>query len=922
MRDGNRTRREVLEVIGIASLPALGVGHAGASTHPTARFSFAPASPNPGEPVAFDATGSDDDDGEIVSYEWSSPDAPFDEDGETTVHTFESAGSYTVTLTVTDDSGATDSATETVTIENERPVAEFTVSPDAPSAGETVTFESASYDPDGEIAAHEWDSADSVFEASGETATHSFGSPGTYDVTLTVTDDDGAPDTRTRTVEVGNTAPSAAFAYDPSTPAPGETVTFDGSESTDPDGDVVSYEWTSPDASLETTGRRVSYSFGSPGSYDVTLTVTDDAGATDTRTRTVTVANESPAAAFQYAPTDPGVGESVTFDGSGSTDPDGDVVSYEWTSPDSAFGARGTTVTHSFDTSGAFDVTLTVTDDSGATDTRTRTVTVANAPPSADLSVAPAEPATGETVTFDGSGSTDPDGEVVSYEWVIDGAPASGVAVSRTFDAAGEYAVELTVTDDAGATDTVATSVRVTNRAPDPAVDYAPTDVTTETAVTFDGSGSADPDGEVASYEWTFPDGTTATGPTVEHTFAEAGLRTVELGVTDDGGETATETVTVDVARAPTPTASPTATRSPTASPTATQPSTSTATPTPTPTPAPGGDTPGTDSPTPTGPGTRAAPGQSGGGGSDLPGYEVLAAAAVGALGIGGAGVWLFSQRGDDDDGSPPEVGGGESPGAGSPGSAGATGSPAQPERGVAAGNGPDAGPASAPRTDQPPSPEPAPDTGADPSTAAASGAPGESPSAPGEQPPNQPSGQQPPNQPSGQQPPNQPPGQQPPNQPSGQQPPNQPPNQPSNQPPGQQPPDQPPGQQPPNQPSGQPNDQPPNQPNGQPPGSGPPAGGGAGVPGATGPDVAAVADILGEAEQELAAADALLHSDRQRAQVRYEQAIDAYQRALSVAQDRGVDEIGVTVDGYWFESVADIRSRIADANDGLDATW
>jgi len=82
------------------------------------------------------------------------------------------------------------------------------------------------------------------------------------------------------------------------------------------------------------------------------------------------------------------------------------------------------------------------------------------------------------------------------------------------------------------------------------------------------------------------------------------------------------------------------------------------------------------------------------------------------------------------------------------------------------------------------------------------------------------------------------------------------------------------------------------------------------------------VADILGEAEQELAAADSLLHSDRQRAQVRYEQALDAYQRALSVAQNRGVDAIGVTVDGYRFETVADIRSRIADANDGLDATW
>jgi len=175
--------------------------------------------------------------------------------------------------------------------------------------------------------------------------------------------------------------PTAAFDYSPSSPQVGESVSFDGSKSTDSDGSLQSYAWDIDNDGQydDATGVTTTITFAEAGSHTVELRVTDSHGATDTVTRTISVeaSNSEPSAEFNYSPSSPQVGESVTFDGSASTDSDGSVVSYQWD-----FGGDGTVdmisvmPQYTFTEAGEYTVTLTVADDDGATDTVTRTITV------------------------------------------------------------------------------------------------------------------------------------------------------------------------------------------------------------------------------------------------------------------------------------------------------------------------------------------------------------------------------------------------------------------------------------------------------------------------------------------------------------------------------------------------------------------
>jgi PKD repeat protein len=175
-----------------------------ANLPPRARFTYSPGSPSVGQWIQFDASGSSDPDGTIVSYEWSFGDGTT-ASGVRVNKRYNSAGSYTVRLTVRDDRGATDSATKTVTVGtvNQPPQAGFTFSPASPDPGDVVHFNaSASSDPDGSITSYTWDFGDGT-TGSGVTANHAFPAAGTYTVTLTVRDNEGATDTESKTIQVG-----------------------------------------------------------------------------------------------------------------------------------------------------------------------------------------------------------------------------------------------------------------------------------------------------------------------------------------------------------------------------------------------------------------------------------------------------------------------------------------------------------------------------------------------------------------------------------------------------------------------------------------------------------------------------------------------------------------------------------------------
>jgi PKD repeat protein len=316
--------------------------------------------------ASFDGTGSSVASGTITGYSWNFGDGGTST-SSTPTHTYGSAGTYAVSLTVTDSNGDVNTVTKNVTVSaaNIPPVAQFT----STVSSLTASFDgSTSYDPDGTVAQYAWNFGDGT-TGTGETASHAYTAAGTYPVTLTVTDNDGATDSVTNNVTV--TAPPVA-AFTSGTSA--LTASFDGSSSTDASGTIQSYAWNFGDGTTA-TGVTTSHTYSSAGTYAVTLTVTDSNNATSSITQNVTVAAPLPPAASFTASTS---GLTVAVNGSGSTDPDGTIAQYAWNFGDGSTGT-GATTSHTYTSAGTYTVSLTVTDNLGATNTTTQQVTVATA---------------------------------------------------------------------------------------------------------------------------------------------------------------------------------------------------------------------------------------------------------------------------------------------------------------------------------------------------------------------------------------------------------------------------------------------------------------------------------------------------------------------------------------------------------------
>jgi PKD repeat protein len=230
----------------------------------------------PSVPVSFDATGSIDPNpgGSIVGYSWSFGDGG-QGGGLTAVHSFSAPGFYSATLTVTDDRGQTATCTpQTVIID--RPPASFTASPNPAIPGAPVAFKvSDSSDPTSTITGYSWNFGDGTF-ASGTAASHTYASPGSYLVILTVTDSLGETGT-TSTVVTVDGPPTPAFTITPNPVSAGDSVSFNATGSSHPPGVSAGYSWAFGDGGTA-SGPVVRHTYASPGSYGVTLIVVDGDG--------------------------------------------------------------------------------------------------------------------------------------------------------------------------------------------------------------------------------------------------------------------------------------------------------------------------------------------------------------------------------------------------------------------------------------------------------------------------------------------------------------------------------------------------------------------------------------------------------------------------------------------------------------------
>ena len=173
-----------------------------------------------GEEVRF-TDQSTDPDGQVVKWEWDFGDGAKSTERNPT-HKYTAKGKYTVKLTVTDDGGLTDTATEAVLVGIKPPVANFTFTPATPRVGQTVQFTDQSTDPDGKIQSWSWDFGDGT-TSTERNPRHQYAREGTYTVKLTVTDNDDLSHTVTKQITVRPGKPAVVVHCYPN-PASTETT--------------------------------------------------------------------------------------------------------------------------------------------------------------------------------------------------------------------------------------------------------------------------------------------------------------------------------------------------------------------------------------------------------------------------------------------------------------------------------------------------------------------------------------------------------------------------------------------------------------------------------------------------------------------------------------------------------------------------
>jgi PKD repeat protein len=256
-------------------------------------FTITPSSPTDHQNVLFDAsTSTAPSNNPIVSFAWNFGDGSTGS-GRTASHSFNTAGTYVVTLTVADQYGRAASTTQTVDVAGGTgPTASFLTSPASPHIGDNVNFNaSASLATAGRtIRSYAWDFGDGTLKTTtGPTTTHDFVTAGVFTVTLVVTDDAGHTGVATSPVTITTDAPTADFTFSQLPPNAAHTMQFNSSGSTAATGrTIASYAWDFGDGGSSTLASP-SHAYAAGASYNVTLSVTDSTGKVGRVTKTVQV---------------------------------------------------------------------------------------------------------------------------------------------------------------------------------------------------------------------------------------------------------------------------------------------------------------------------------------------------------------------------------------------------------------------------------------------------------------------------------------------------------------------------------------------------------------------------------------------------------------------------------------------------------
>ena len=555
-----------------------------------------------GAVVSMDGSASKDSDGGSLTFKWALIGKPIGSAASLTNPTYPNpkftadlAGNYVVSLVVNDGKANSTVATVSVTatVANAAPVANAGVNQNVVIAS-TVTLDgTASTDANNDSLSYKWvlqskpaTSSATLAAATSAKPTFKADVAGTYVATLVVSD--GKANSELAAVSIlasaTNLAPVAKPGVNQSV-VTGTKVSVDASASSDPNGDSITYRWSllfKPAGSTATlssaTTASATFTADLAGTYLVGLTVNDGKVDSPVVVLTVTAAklNAVPVAS---AGTNQNVTAATltTLDGTASTDADLDGLSYTWSlisKPSSSNATLSSTTspkpTFTPDVAGTYVASLVVSDGKDRSPTAVVTVIASgsNSAPVANAGSAQSV-STAAVVTLNGTGSTDANGDTLTYRWTLTSKPTSSTAAlsfatvaSPTFtaDLAGSYVASLVVNDskvDSTNTSTVTITASAANSAP--VANAGPVQTVSRTGgtvtVTLTGAGSTDANSDTLTYKWTVgyqPATSSITlllPTTVSPTFAAtvAGIYVFTLVVNDGKVDSAVSTVAITV---------------------------------------------------------------------------------------------------------------------------------------------------------------------------------------------------------------------------------------------------------------------------------------------------------------------------------------------------------------------------------------
>lgn len=489
-------------------------------------------------PITIQFTDTTNHPAPIVSWFWDFGDGGATSTAQNPLHTFNANGDYTVSLTTTDIYGCIQTTTIPRYIQLRKPIAGFSSDAVPSCPGTEVNFSNSSFEDT--TSSYVWDFGD------GGTSTtlnpsHTYHTPGTYDVELIITNIFGCADTLLLPDHVTIFQPPTAdmVISDTATCVP---YTMSVTQNVTPgDTALTDYAWDFGGGTLQ-FGPTASYLYNFAGSYVLELVATDANGCRDTTSQNISI-YPNPTANFSADDTLGCSIKNIAFTDLSTTNYT--IVDWQWD-----FGDGLTAIipnpSHTYFNDGQYSVSLKVTDNHGCVDSMLKVNYVSLEHPVADFAVSDTQACTTTVLSFEDRSTGQ--SALTLWEWDFgDGNNGIGTNPIHTYTVPGTYSIELVVEDVYGCRDTVVKPNQVHVPIPaSPNFTFSPNAVCAPASISFTDLSIAN-DAPITTWSWDFGDGSFSNQLNPVHTYTAGGDYDVTLTVTDANGCNTFITQTVNI---------------------------------------------------------------------------------------------------------------------------------------------------------------------------------------------------------------------------------------------------------------------------------------------------------------------------------------------------------------------------------------